>query len=185
VEASLGLAGADLLYVGDHLFGDVHASKAMLRWRTGLVVRELEHEIEELEAFRPTQARLVELMAAKTELDHALAQLRLKRLRMRHDYGDRADAAEVDRGINATIRSIAAVDAEVAPLAQAAGEIGNTAWGPLLRAGNDKSLFARQIERHADLYMSRVSNLMHVTPYGYLRAERGSMPHDVEDGDRR
>lgn len=178
VETSLGLAGADLLYVGDHLFGDVHASKAMLRWRTGLVVRELEHEIEELEAFRPIEAQLVRLMASKTELDQTLADLRLARMRQRHHYGEAVDAVDIDRRINATIRAIAGVDAEVAPLAQAAGAIGNPAWGPLLRAGNDKSLFARQIERHADLYMSRVSNLVHATPYGYLRAERGNMPHD-------
>lgn len=178
VETSLGLAGADLLYVGDHLFGDVHASKAMLRWRTGLVVRELEYEIDALVAFRATEEKLVELMAVKIELDHTLAQLRLSRLRQRHDYGPAEDVSQLDRRINSTIRSIADLDAQVAPLAQAAGEIGNANWGPLLRAGNDKSLFARQIERHADLYMSRVSNLLAETPYGYLRADRGQLPHD-------
>jgi 5'-nucleotidase len=39
-----------------------------------------------------------------------------------------------------------------------------------MRAGNDKSRLARQIERHADVYTSRVSNLLHLTPFGYLRA---------------
>ena len=178
VEMSLGLAGADLLYVGDHLFGDVHASKALLRWRTGLVVRELEYEIDALMAFQETEAKLAELMGRKTELDHNLAQKRLSRLRHRHQYGAEVDVAKLERQINVTIRSIAELDAEISPLAQAAGEIGNPTWGPLLRAGNDKSLFARQIERHADLYMSRVSNLLSETPYGYLRADRGRLPHD-------
>ena len=178
VETSLGLAGADLLYVGDHLFGDVHASKAMLRWRTGLVVRELEYEIDALVAFEPTEEKLVELMATKTELDHTLAGLRLARLRQRHGYGEAVDPAKVERQINATIRRTTELDAQISPLARAAGEIGNEHWGPLLRAGNDKSLFARQIERHADLYMSRVSNLLAETPYGYLRADRGRLPHD-------
>src|SRR5690606_34934130 len=36
VEAGLGLSGAQILYIGDHLFGDVHVSKQMLRWRTAL-----------------------------------------------------------------------------------------------------------------------------------------------------
>ena len=31
-----------ILYVGDHIFGDVHVTKSVLRWRTGLVLRELE-----------------------------------------------------------------------------------------------------------------------------------------------
>jgi hypothetical protein len=47
-----------------------------------------------------------------------------------------------------------------------------------MRAGNDKSHMARQVERHADIYMSRVSNLMHATPFAYFRAPRGSLPHD-------
>jgi hypothetical protein len=56
--------------------------------------------------------------------------------------------------------------------------VGNASWGPLLRAGNDKSHLARQIERHADVYTSRVSNLVHATPFAYLRSPRGSLPHD-------
>ena len=48
-----------------------------------------------------------------------------------------------------------------------------------MRAGSDKSLYARQVERHADIYTSRVANLAAETPYGYLRADRGSLPHDA------
>ena len=51
-----------------------------------------------------------------------------------------------------------------------------------MRAGNDKSLFARQVERYADVYMSRASNLRYETPFGYLRAARGSLPHDQPGG---
>jgi hypothetical protein len=47
-----------------------------------------------------------------------------------------------------------------------------------MRAGADKSLFARQVERYADVYTSRVSNFRYETPYAYLRAARGSLPHD-------
>jgi len=48
-----------------------------------------------------------------------------------------------------------------------------------MRAGVDKSLFARQVEKYADVYTSRVSNFRAETPYGYLRAARGSLPHDA------
>jgi hypothetical protein len=60
-------------------------------------------------------------------------------------------------------------DRAITPLAQQAGELGNRRWGPLMHAGNNKSRLARQIERYADVYTSRVSNLRHVTPFGYLR----------------
>ena len=49
-----------------------------------------------------------------------------------------------------------------------------------MRAGSDKSLFARQVERYADVYMSRVSNFLYQTPFGFLRANRPSLPHDPQ-----
>jgi hypothetical protein len=70
------------------------------------------------------------------------------------------------------------LDARIAPLAKAFGALGNATWGPLMRAGSDKSLFARQVERYADVYTSRVSNFLAATPFAYLRAARGSLPHD-------
>ncbi len=39
---------------------------------------------------------------------------------------------------------------------------------------------AGKIERYADVYTSRVSNLLHLTPFGYLRAPRGNLPHDAQ-----
>jgi 5'-nucleotidase len=56
--------------------------------------------------------------------------------------------------------------------------VSNAAWGLMLRAGNDKSLLTRQVERYADIYTSRVSNFLYQTPFAYLRSSRGSLPHD-------
>jgi len=180
VESSLGLSGAEILYLGDHLFGDVHVSKEMLRWRTGLILREMESEVLATEKARDTDAQLRELMVRKTELDARLAQLRLARQRAQHKYGPGPGVRSEE--LEASIRSVneesQMLDAKISPLAKASGEQGNPAWGPLMRAGNDKSLFARQVERYADIYTSRVSNFLAQTPFAYLRAARGSLPHD-------
>ena len=180
VESSLSLSGAEILYLGDHLFGDVHVSKEILRWRTGLILREMESEVQSQEKGRDTEERLTKLMARKVELDAAVAQLRLDRQRAQQRYGPRP--REAPEELEASIRRIndesQALDAEIGPLARAAGEMGNPAWGLLMRAGNDKSLFARQVERYADVYTSRVSNFMAQTPFAYLRAAHGSLPHD-------
>jgi len=74
--------------------------------------------------------------------------------------------------------ALVSLDERIAPLARAAGELGNPTWGSLMRAGNDKSLYARQVERYADVYLSRVSNFLYETPFGFLRAARPSLPHD-------
>lgn len=181
VESSLGLSGAQLLYVGDHLFGDVHVSKDMLRWRTGLILREIETEIRALEEAHEAEAELTALMSQKIELDDRIAHLRLARQKAEHDKGLKPPAGSVD-ALEAAIKGATdeslALDTKIAPLAKAFGSLGNPSWGPLMRAGNDKSLFARQVERYADIYTSRVSNFLAATPYAYLRAARGSLPHD-------
>jgi hypothetical protein len=48
----------------------------------------------------------------------------------------------------------------------------------MMRAGADKSLLARQVERYADIYTSRVSNLLYPGPYATYRTSRLDLPHD-------
>ncbi|SDU71357.1 HAD-IG family 5'-nucleotidase [Jiangella alkaliphila] len=171
VEQSLGLTGAEILYVGDHLFGDVHVTKSALRWRTALIMRELEAEIAAAQVFAPDEAELRRFMVEKAVLEDRLAHARMALLRPGAD-GTR-EAVEAERA------ALRALDERIAPLARAAGELGNPTWGPMMRAGNDKSLFARQVEKYADIYTSRVANLGLRTPFAFLRAARTSLPHDL------
>jgi len=181
VGRSLGIPGEDILYVGDHIFADVNASKSLYRWRTGLIVRELERELDALETFKATQAELSRLMAEKEEMEHRYSLLRLLAQRIEHGYGERPEGVELGK-VRAEMRELRSklvgVDEKIAPLAKGSGELNNPRWGLLLRTGNDKSHLARQIEKHADVYTSRVSNLLHGTPFVYLRSPRGSLPHD-------
>jgi len=181
VERQLELNGEQILFVGDHIFADVHVSKSLLRWRTALVVRALEQEIEALREFAPSQAELSALMEEKGRLEHSLNTLRLHLQRRDGDYGPQPDApARKLRGSTAALRArLAAIDERIAPLAKAHAELANSRWGLLLRAGNDKSNLAYQIERHADIYTSRVSNLLLATPFAYFRAGRTTLPHEA------
>lgn len=180
IEDHLGLSGDEILYVGDHLYSDVSVSKALLRWRTALVLRELESEIAAAEAFRPSEERLQALMARKSEVEQRLAAVRLEKQRAQLGYAAASlSVTEADALIEDLRAEVLRVDAEITPLAIESGSLRNSAWGPLMRSGNDKSLFARQVERYADVYTSRVSNFLAATPFAYLRADRGSLPHDA------
>jgi hypothetical protein len=180
VEAAFKLSGDEILYVGDHIFSDVRVSNSLLRWRTALVVRALEEELDALEAFKPQQAELASMMAEKEQIEHRLSNVRLALQRIERGYGPRPDADPVDlRAKLSKLREeLVALDGRIAPLAKAASELASPRWGLLLRTGNDKSHLARQIERYADVYMSRVSNLLALTPFAYMRSPRGSLPHD-------
>ena len=181
VEASLGLRGSEILYVGDHVYADVRASKDVLRWRTALILRPLEDEIAATDAFRPQQEQLTALMDEKERLEAYASALRLERQRNVAGYGPQtsrpADALEAD--FHALRARLVDLDARIAPLARAASQLVNARWGPLLRAGTDKSHLARQIEASADIYTARVANFLHYSPFVYLRSDRGSLPHDT------
>jgi 5'-nucleotidase len=227
VEKHLGLSGDEILYVGDHMFGDVWISKSVLRWRTALILRELEEEIDHASAFRETERQLSMWMAEKEQLEAQNCQVRVALQRLKHGYGQVTAGLErvVGEGVGAGVAGAAAalapgavtssgktarplaggspdslaadlseealqsksndlrarleaLDQKIAPLARASQELANPIWGTLMRAGNDKSHLAFQVERYADIYTSRVSNFLKATPFVYLRSPRGSLPHD-------
>jgi 5'-nucleotidase len=187
VERYLGLSGDEILYVGDHMYTDVHVSKDLLRWRTALVLRELEGDVLAERDFAPSAERLTALMRRKETLEREYAHVRIALQRGRGKYGPRAGMRlrDLDARQTAFRAEIEELDEEIAPLAQASARLHNPRWGLLMRAGNDKSHLARQVERYADIYTSRVSNFLTLTPFAYLRAPRGSLPHDGAWGDRR
>ncbi|MCC7535398.1 MAG: HAD-IG family 5'-nucleotidase [Deltaproteobacteria bacterium] len=180
VERYLGLVGDQILYVGDHIYGDVHVSHSILRWRTALIVRELEEEVAAVEGFRAEQIELDALMRTKVALEREKAVLRTTQQRRAKGYGPEGTQsdAEVAERVNVLRAELAALDERIGPYARRASHLGNARWGLLMRAGNDKSHLARQIERRADVYTSRVSNFLFETPHAFVRSLRGSLPHD-------
>ncbi len=180
VEQLLDVAGEEILYVGDHIFSDVNVSKKMHRWRTALVVRELEEDLRALEGFKPSQKALSLMMEEKEKLEHQFSQVRLALQRKEGGYGPQVEdsASSLKEQIRAVRAKLVDLDAKIAPLAKAASELSHPRWGLLMRTGNDKSHLARQIEKNADIYAARVSNLLSQTPFVYLRSPRTSLPHD-------
>ena len=182
VEEALGSSGDQILYVGDHLFSDVHASKNVVRWRTALILRELEQELAALEGARAQQDQLAGLMQDKERLEFDHAQLRIAIQRKRGGYGPapRTSVGALERQANDIRSQLSELDERIAPLAEESATTSNPRWGFLMRTGNDKSYLARQVERYADIYTSRISNFLYQTPFVYLRSPRGSLPHDPD-----
>ena len=179
VESFLGVPGEEILYVGDHLYADVHVSKAILRWRTALIVHELEHELNEQIAATSDREQLHDMMARKERLEHRHARLRQRLLRLGQVEAPASGEEEQLRAaLQQTKEALQTLDVQIAPLAATLGRRFSERWGPLMRSGNDKSRLARMIERYSDVYMSRVSNLAAYGPFAYLRASGGSLPSD-------
>ncbi len=183
IEQSLGIPGERILYVGDHIYSDVKASKSLHRWRTALIMRELEEEIDALRDFERIQTDLSVMMARKEEMESEYSVMRLDLQRKTKDYGPRSQRSreELKQLMYELKKNIVELDQEIGPLAKTASSLLNPHWGLIMQSGNDKSHFARQVERSADIYTSRVSNFLNYTPFVYLRSFRGSLPHNPID----
>ena len=180
VEEALGCEGHQILFVGDHMFSDVHVSKNVQRWRTALVLRELEAEVEAVRGFEPEQRRLQILMERKEALEAQYSDLRLQSQRVSVGYSPKNETLDELQDRMQTVKaSLHELDAEIRPLAKASSELSSTSWGLLMRAGNDKSQLARQVERYADIYLAKVGDFLVHTPFAYFRASRGTLPHDA------
>jgi hypothetical protein len=120
------------------------------------------------------------MMVEKQRLEEASCSVRLKLQRLSEGYGPQPEdgAGSLSHRLSELKQRVFELDDQVAPRAREAVQVANSRWGPLLRAGNDKSHLARQVEASADIYTSRVSNFVYATPFAYLRSVRGSMPHD-------
>src|SRR6185295_16674986 len=98
------------------------------------------------------QNELDRLMDEKEKLEFEYCQLRLEVQRARHGRAEPSREEQVQRRMGELKNILAELDERISPIARTASEVGNALWGPLLRAGNDKSALARQLERSADIY---------------------------------
>ncbi|ATB33544.1 HAD-IG family 5'-nucleotidase [Melittangium boletus] len=182
-------AGECILYVGDHIFGDILKSKKTSLWRTCMIVQEIEDELTYTEGQRERISELSEVELTRERLDEAVADHKglLNALDRRLERGELEpeDQEEVEaerRRIKAELDKLrwALREAtEIADTLEREVEEGfNPYWGLLFKEGSENSRFGEQVERYACLYTSRVSNFLHDSPLQYYRSPRDLMPHE-------
>ena len=169
LEKSLNVGGDDILYIGDHIYGDIVRLKKDCAWRTALVVEELGDEIDKMQKVKPSQDKIRELMRQKTPLEEQLVDL---------------VTAEIESGkknpeaINEIQAAINELDQAIAPLIKETQAAFNPIWGEVMRAGNEESYFANQVDRFADIYMPKIADLLALSPRTYFRSYRRPLAHE-------
>ncbi|CAH1782892.1 unnamed protein product [Owenia fusiformis] len=149
----IGAAGKDVLYIGDHIFGDILKSKKKQGWRTFLVVPELAHE---LHVWTDKHSIFKKL----NDLDDKLSKT------YRNLDSSTSERPDI-RNIQAAIREV------THEMDMAYGMLGS-----LFRSGSRQTFFASQVARYADLYAASFLNLLFY-PFSYMfRAFPMLMPHE-------
>ncbi len=165
----LDVLGDNILYVGDHIYGDILMLKKNCGWRTALIVEELGKEIEQNQKALSVTGKIKILMNQKLELEHFLNTLAGERLEGGVDKSDQ------ERKVLDQIR---ALDEKLVPLIQSRSKIYNPHWGSIMRAGVEESQFAHQVEGYSDIYMASIKDLLAESPRTYFRSYIRKMAHD-------
>lgn len=168
----LKLVGDEILYIGDHIYGDIVRLKKDCNWRTALVVEELGEEIDSQHKALPTAKKIAAVMAIKKNLEHQYLEFSTQRLD--------EQTKQYDETILDLQKQIANIDAELANLLQQQHQFYNPRWDRVFRAGAEESYFAYQVDRFACIYMEKLEDLLENSPITYFRANRRPLAHDMD-----
>jgi len=156
----IGCKGKEIMYIGDHIFGDILKSKKTLGWKTFLVIPELADEIHVWHDKRRSIATLKELDAKLCDMFSEL------------DSSSKADSIPDITQLQKTLRWV------VHDMEMAYGK-----HGSLFRSGRRNTMFAGQVVRFADLYSSSFINLLHYPLSFNFMAETQLLPHESNIND--
>jgi HAD superfamily 5'-nucleotidase-like hydrolase len=169
----LHLEADQILYIGDHIYGDIVRLKKDCAWRTALVVEELDSEIAKLQTVRPVIEQINTLMDLKVPIERRIDELICRRI----EAGDNTVTESVDK----KLAEISDIDRQLSPLIQAQQKVFNPYWGEVMRVGIEESYFAYQVDRFACIYMSRLSDFFALSPRSYFRSAKRAMPHETDE----
>ncbi|MCB9641886.1 MAG: HAD-IG family 5'-nucleotidase [Myxococcales bacterium] len=182
-----GVVGERILYVGDHLYGDVLSPKKRSNWRTMWIFEELE---EELRVLRMLAAELEErehLWAEQRllESERSYQLLLFERLRQERTMLGPAGGSILEERICGVQDRIAQLQQEERAHNKRLRELDariahpfNPHWGMRFREQREYSYMAEQMRGYACLYASRVSNFLFYPPVQFFHAPQPPLPHE-------
>ena len=191
-EELTGFRGDEILYVGDHIYGDIIRSKGSVNWRTMLILKELEDEIPKIEESRSYLQTLEDLMEEREALDEELQKLRslkaankrqLMRARQSQDE-KKKQALESARGkLNQKLAErksqLKDLELNIKEIIDKRAKKFHPVWGELMKVGLERSRFANQVCNYACIYSSGVSNLRFYSPYKKFISYLEKLPHEI------
>lgn len=194
LQASFGCFADEVLYVGDHIYGDIVKSKKSSGWRTALIVQELHNELRVRRARGMTLSEIASLHALRSKIaEEVTAQRYLARTLGRITPEEFSEAAHLELGasralldearmmVRARVDRLRAYESETQQMLERRSlevdEAFNPYWGSSFAERHDTSRFGSQVESYACIYTSRVSNLMNVSPAKYFISPHNKMPH--------
>lgn len=186
LQAALDVSPDRVLYIGDHIYGDVLRAKKTTAWRTAMVVQEMEDELAAHADVVHSLARLDALDELRDQLHddlrrhQAIVRTLSKRREMEGiDAGLEAERTRRRRAVDRLRTRLKVIAEEYHQLEVGVDQRFHPFWGSLFKAGGEVSSFGHQVEAYSDLYTSRATNFLQYSPMHYFKSPRDRMPHEL------
>lgn len=171
IQEDHGLSGNEILYLGDHIYGDIVKLKKSCDWRTALIIEELTKEVNAYKSTKNISVEIDKLMQQKIATEKEIDD----------QYGNEYENGQkVDKQIiNQKFTEIEKIDKLLAEHIKEYESNFNSTWGEVMRAGVEPSIFAELVERYACIYMSEIADFLDYSPRNYFRASKRKMAHEL------
>ena len=191
LESKLEIRGDQVLYIGDHIYGDILKSKHSSSWRTCIIVPELQAQIRAEQEAKPMLELLSSNENRRKQLSMELNWRRGQIYDLQQFKEVEADELEpenlehidtrivkLNRQLEENHKELSRLLYESRDLRRKISNCFNQYWGRLFKAGDQLTSFAEQIRDYACIYTSRVSNFNYYGTGSYLRSVVTPMPHE-------
>jgi HAD superfamily 5'-nucleotidase-like hydrolase len=191
MEDELQAYGEEVMYIGDHIYGDILRSKKNVSWHTMLLIPELASTLEQLEEQAGELQDFVrfETIRQKSEVQLSLLEDTLRRNQEhRRVLAPRLsreallaldqEAAQLKEALESSQIRLEKEKKALAQLDDRLESAFNPTWGSIFRDGYQQTRFADQIQQYACAYTGRISNLYLVDPTTALYAPVPTLPHE-------
>jgi HAD superfamily 5'-nucleotidase-like hydrolase len=193
LETFTELKGENILYVGDHIYGDILKVKKTSLWRTCLIVEDLEDEIAINEENKDMIKTLMRYDQKINILDSALnyQKMMVKSLKKSISPESTTTRSSLERKVLSELidkseENISKINKllidnirEYHILNNTLNKRYNKYWGMVFKEDKEKTKFSDQLESFACLYTSRVTNFLFYSPKQYFRSPMEVMPHEM------
>lgn len=182
--------GDEILYIGDHIYGDIVRTKKETLWRTCLVVDELSEEIRHTLLW----ARDLDEISRKNAQRHALdGMIRNQRALLAHIEGrileqgkknrdqlEKYNAAHklLKQAIEKNKRDLTEMDREYLVDFDELERRFHPCWGRVFGEHGELSSFGGQVRTYACIYTAKVTNLLRYSTTHLFRATGQMMSHE-------
>lgn len=189
-ENLVGVGGDRVLYVGDHIYGDVLRAKKETAWRTAMIIQDLDAELEALERCSDDIRQMDENLHERGTVIEEIGKLQsgLRNLQKQLDQVTISGEAASDlyqqrtqrrKALETARTRLANLEQHIASCEHRIDTSIHPFWGSLFKVGLELSSFGSQVEQYACLYTSRVSNFLNYSSSHYFISPRHLMSHEI------